>query len=374
MTSLPPLTLGGFDLRTTKPIEQLRRLLDACHYKRLYSEITGNSEDPWPGFRSYESPSGFDSRQRLVWDLFYDGHSIPADEFARAFSVDDMESFIGIGLLIHSKEGCLYSQIVVLVYFDNYIVLDQPQQYANGSWGPGSVYLDTVSLDAARELVPREPVDAVLEIGPGSGLLLIEASRYSRFAMGIDIDSFAAMISRLNIILNGRNSNTFICVGDIAAPLKVSPIFQTILFHPPYRVVPPDVAYPYALARVGRGIDGLDILRRFLTEAVNHLRPRGKILFGCEFPASNQYVPFYSELESLALRFGWQVKVRVRSKISVVQQAAITAEKCHLLNPGRSLEELSELILTHYKVLGFSQLVSCWVTITSTEHPKVSIE
>ena len=363
----------SFDLSTNKPIDQLRCMLDACNYKSLYRKITGADDDPWLHFRSCQIPGWLNPRENIIWNLFYNGYSIPEDNFAKAFSTEAMETFVRARLLSR-PHGFLQSQVVILVYFENYIVLDHPQRYASGRWGPGAVYLDATSLDAARQLIPREPIDTFLEIGPGSGLLLIEASRYSRLAIGMDIDPFAASISRLNVILNRRDLNTFICVGDIVSALKPGSTFQEIVFHPPYRLVPTCLKYPNPTARVGRGNDGLDILRRFLTEAINHLQPNGKLLFSCAMPASDQGVPFFSELKGYALRFRSQIKIRVEGTTSVAAQALVTAEKCHFLNPTASLEELASLINSHYNALGFSRLVLCWVTITSGQHGEVSIE
>lgn len=370
---MPPLMPLRLDLNITKPIDRLRSILDACGYKGLHRKIIGTDNDPWLGFRSYQVPGWLNLRDGIIWNLFYNGHLIPEDEFANAFSTDEMEAFIGIGLLSRA-DGFLRPCVVILVYFDNYIVLDQPQRYASGRWGTGAVYFDAISLDAARHLVPREPIGTFLEIGPGSGLLLIEASRNANLAIGIDIDPFAALISRLNVILNRRNSNTFISVGDIVSALKPGVTFQVIMFHPPYRLVPMCLKYPNPTARVGRGTDGLDVLRRFLREAVNHLQPNGKLLFGCAMPASDQEVPFFSELERFAMQFRSHIKVHVQGTTPVEAQALVTAEKCQLLNPTASLQELVSLILSHYAALGFSRLVLCWVTITAGKDAEVSIE
>ncbi len=198
-------------------------------------------------------------------------------------------------------------------------------------------------------------------------------ARQAMSVVGCDVNPFAVKVTKLNLILNGSARRRRIVAGNLFGPLGNQRKFNVILFHPPYRLCPESVRYPNAIARVGPGRDGLDLVRRFVEEVDDYLAEDGWALLSCEFPASGTVIPFLDELAAMARRFRWLVQVERRRCTLVEDQSRTTAEKCALLNPDHSLEELTAIIAAYYEKMRFSDLVLCFVRITKTTSTQMEV-
>ena len=144
-----------------------------------------------------------------------------------------------------------------------------------------------------------EAVESVLDLCTGSGALAILAARVFPHAQvdAVELSPEAAQVARINIDQSGAAERIELLEGDLFAPVKKRR-YDVILTNPPYvdaeamAELPPEYAHEPAMA-LGSGEDGLDITRRILAEAADHLTPegvliceigRGRALLEAEFP------------------------------------------------------------------------------------------
>lgn len=132
------------------------------------------------------------------------------------------------------------------------------------------VYQDQGGFFARRLAV--DSWDSVLDIGTGSGVLAIQASRSARSVTGIDINPRAVGCARFNAALNGA-SNVNFAVCDLL-DFAPSARYDLILCNPPFTAVPEQDAW---FVHGSAGYDGLDVVRRFLEYLPDLAKPRGRI-------------------------------------------------------------------------------------------------
>jgi ribosomal protein L3 glutamine methyltransferase len=129
-------------------------------------------------------------------------------------------------------------------------------------------------------------VESVLDLCTGSGCLAILASRNFPNARidAVDISKDALEVAARNVRDYGLGERVTLHRGDLFAPLK-GRRYDLIISNPPYvdaegmAALPRECRAEPKLAFDG-GPDGLDIVRRILDEAADHLTPEGGLL--CE--------------------------------------------------------------------------------------------
>jgi ribosomal protein L3 glutamine methyltransferase len=132
-------------------------------------------------------------------------------------------------------------------------------------------------------------VTRVLDLCTGSGCLAILAAEAFPNATidAVDISPAALEVAALNLADHGLEERITLFAGDLFAPLH-GLHYDLIVSNPPYvtaRAVaafPPEYAAEPQMAHLG-GADGLDIVRRVLAQAAQHLNPGGGLL--CEVGA-----------------------------------------------------------------------------------------
>ena len=125
-----------------------------------------------------------------------------------------------------------------------------------------------------------------LDLCTGGGSLAILAARVFANARvdAVDLSPDALEVARRNVEEHGLAGRVTIIEGDLFAPLK-DRRYDLILVNPPYvdaealAAFPPEYAAEPRMAHAG-GADGLDIVRRILREATEHLTPEGVLV--CE--------------------------------------------------------------------------------------------
>ncbi len=148
---------------------------------------------------------------------------------------------------------------------------------------PSSVYLpsdDTEMLAlAALEQVPAG--SSVLEIGTGSGVVILSLAKnkkkFSKLA-AVDIEPSAVETAKKNAKENKIDFVQFV-QSNLFDSLPANSKFDFILFNPPYLPTADlDKVKGSLNSALDGGTDGLDVVRRFLAEAGEHLTQGGKIL------------------------------------------------------------------------------------------------
>lgn len=129
-------------------------------------------------------------------------------------------------------------------------------------------------------------VERVLDLCTGSGCLAILAAQHFPDAMvdAVDISKGAIEVAARNVADYGLEDRLTLHRGDLFAPLGDAR-YDLIISNPPYvdaegmAALPPECRAEPKLAFDG-GTDGLDVVRRILSEAADHLTPGGGLL--CE--------------------------------------------------------------------------------------------
>jgi ribosomal protein L3 glutamine methyltransferase len=168
-------------------------------------------------------------------------------------------------------------------------------------------YLGELML--GEEVFPPAPdpeaVSSVLDLCTGSGALAILAALAFPNAEveAVDISADALDVAARNIAEHGLEDRVRLHRGDLFAPLGKAR-FDLILTNPPYvdaeamAGLPPEYRAEPALALAG-GDDGLDVVRRILAEAPDHLEPEGGLV--CEIGTGREIL----EADYPELNFVW---------------------------------------------------------------------
>jgi ribosomal protein L3 glutamine methyltransferase len=139
-------------------------------------------------------------------------------------------------------------------------------------------------VQPAPWLAEPDTVDRVLDLCTGSGCLAIVAAHVFLNATvdAADISDDALAVATLNIADYGLESRIELLHGDLFAPLA-GRRYDRILCNPPYvdalamSELPDEFRHEPELA-LAAGEDGMDLVRRILRDAVDHLTPDGWLL------------------------------------------------------------------------------------------------
>ena len=137
-------------------------------------------------------------------------------------------------------------------------------------------------------------VERVLDLCTGSGCLAILAAHHFPNAMvdAVDISKGALEVAARNVGEYGLEDRVSLYRGDLFAPLGNNR-YDLIITNPPYvdaegmAALPPECRAEPKLAFDG-GADGLDVVRRILREAPDHLTPDGGLI--CEIGRGRELV------------------------------------------------------------------------------------
>jgi len=135
-------------------------------------------------------------------------------------------------------------------------------------------------------LIDPGTVGSVLELCTGSGCLAVLACDVFPVAGidAVDLSADALKVAAINVEQHGLQDRISLMKGDLFAPVG-DKVYDLIVSNPPYvsaksyKALPAEFAQEPRIAHAG-GADGLDIVRRILAEAGEHLAPEGGLL--CE--------------------------------------------------------------------------------------------
>jgi ribosomal protein L3 glutamine methyltransferase len=151
----------------------------------------------------------------------------------------------------------------------------------------GELLLSSTITGEASSLIPESAgISSVLDLCTGSGCLaILAAQRFSQAAIhAADLSNDALEVARINIAARRLESRVTLFQGDLYQPLGENH-YDLILSNPPYvdaaamAALPPEYRHEPATALAG-GVDGLDIIRRILSDAPLHLTASGMLI--CE--------------------------------------------------------------------------------------------
>jgi release factor glutamine methyltransferase len=142
----------------------------------------------------------------------------------------------------------------------------------------GEVYTPAEDSFLFAESLSVNKGDRVLDVGTGSGILAVVASKQASEVIAIDVNPYAIHCAKHNAKLNGVSEKIDFLRGDLFAPLNDIEYFDVILFNAPY-VPSEENEIDFWLGRSwSGGLTGRTVIDRFISQAPKHLRPKGKIL------------------------------------------------------------------------------------------------
>jgi ribosomal protein L3 glutamine methyltransferase len=170
-------------------------------------------------------------------------------------------------------------------------------------------------------------IASVLDLCTGGGSLAILAARVFPNARieALDLSPGALEVAARNLEEHGLRDRIALKQGDLFAPLQGAR-FDLILTNPPYvdaatiADFPPEYAAEPTLAHAG-GADGLDIVRRILSEAPKHLTASGTLI--CEVGGGGPLL----ELEFPHLPFVWLDTEDTSGEVFLLRAADFGAAK-----------------------------------------------
>ncbi len=156
----------------------------------------------------------------------------------------------------------------------------------------------------------------VLEIGTGTGILALICAAKAKRVVAVDIGSEAVMCARQNAKRNDIE-NVDVLMGDLFGAIRKAPLFDLIIFNPPY--LPEDgMDGAESLAWSG-GEDGRRVIDRFLVQFRDYLKDGGRVLtIGSSL---SDYEGTIKMLEEL----GFEARVLAKKKFFFEELALIEA-------------------------------------------------
>jgi ribosomal protein L3 glutamine methyltransferase len=172
-----------------------------------------------------------------------------------------------------------------------------------------------------------ENIVSVLDLCTGGGSLAILAARAFPNARieAVDVSPGALEVAARNVDEHDLGDRIALKQGDLFAPVEGAR-FDLILTNPPYvdaaaiADFPPEYAAEPAIAHAG-GTDGLDIVRRILSEAPKHLTVAGTLV--CEVGGGREAL----ELEFPHLPFAWLDTEDTSGEVFLLRAADLAATK-----------------------------------------------
>jgi ribosomal protein L3 glutamine methyltransferase len=168
----------------------------------------------------------------------------------------------------------------------------------------GELLMNGLSSPSGESLAP-ENVHSILDLCTGSGCLAILASNLYPDAMidATDLSKDALAVARINVKDHDLADQITLHQGNLFAPLQ-GQTYDLIIANPPYvaeaevKAFPPEYKTEPKLAHIG-GEDGLDLVRRIIAEAPQHLNKGGTLI--CEIGTGRHII----ETEYPALDLFW---------------------------------------------------------------------
>jgi SAM-dependent methyltransferase len=207
----------------------------------------------------------------LRW--FWLGVPLQASRVADLIPGEMLALMLQSGLL--KSEGEDLQPRAMLLHFDGFLVASDHARAIDRKQMEMVLWPNPTSKFLARFAVKRHS-RATLDLGTGSGILSLIASRWSDSIMATDLNHRAVECARFNARLNGIE-NIDVVEGDCFEPVK-GRSFDLILSNPPFFITPQS---QYVFCENPMELDGL--CRRLAKEASGYLAEDGYMQMLCEW-------------------------------------------------------------------------------------------
>jgi len=133
-----------------------------------------------------------------------------------------------------------------------------------------------LAADSLAQIVKEN--DTVLDIGTGCGILAIIAARKAKKVIATDVNLHAISCARLNAKINRVASKVEVRLGNLFQPIRKTERFDVVVFNAPYLPSSPCEQRTWIGRAWAGGPTGRQPIDRFIVEAPNYLKRKGKIL------------------------------------------------------------------------------------------------
>ena len=189
-------------------------------------------------------------------------------------------------------------------------------------------------VETALEILRDQELPTFCDVGTGSGCIAIAVAKNveNAGAVALDVSPNALQVARRNAERNNVTNQIQFLESDVFSVFNDSPFtihrspFSLVVSNPPYI---PNADLPILQREVRQhephnalfaGADGLDVIRRLLTEAPAFLEKNGFLLFEIGFGQSGQ-------IESLADKNVWKLR-EIRRDLQNIGRVVVLQKKC----------------------------------------------
>jgi release factor glutamine methyltransferase len=120
--------------------------------------------------------------------------------------------------------------------------------------------------------------DEVLDLGTGCGILAILAAKQGAQVLAVDLNPYAIRNSKENARLNGVQSKIGFIQADLFTSISEGDRFDIVTFNAPYLPSEDSEAKSWIGRSWAGGANGRQVVDRFISRVLAHLKPQGKVL------------------------------------------------------------------------------------------------
>jgi release factor glutamine methyltransferase len=184
-----------------------------------------------------------------------------------------------------------------------------------------------IIVEAALELADRERLLSILDVGTGSGCIIISLLNELKnaHATATDISRNALVVARRNAQRHNLGDRLTFIQADSLSPLDQREAFSLIVSNPPYipvgdiATLQREVGEYEPLAALASGADGLDHIRALLRETPQLLPHHGYFIFEIGFGQRDA-------IEQLVDRATWRL-VEVRKDLQGIPRTVVLQKR-----------------------------------------------
>jgi len=118
----------------------------------------------------------------------------------------------------------------------------------------------------------------VLDLGAGCGILGILAAKKAWSVLAVDLNPYAIRCAKENSALNNVRGKMAFMQADLLTAFDANAKFDLVLFNAPYLPADESEAESWIGRSWAGGINGRQVIDRFISQAPSHLTPDGRIL------------------------------------------------------------------------------------------------